>query len=416
MPKSPGRNSLLENVWRTITSFFSSSANVETGESRPGVYSTLFGSSSIFANHPGSDYVEIPIRDALRGRALIELRKNPEISTCLDILADDALSSEDGDEFGIAVAETLDDRVTPVDPVIAEILRAAIKRLFSNTLKTIIDEYLSYGDSFRSLIFSKDYRQILMLKQLPTWEMFRIEDENGIAIQFEQRQVSHFGDPDYVIHPAVCMHWRYRTRYKYGRSLFEEMIDDVISLQRGYSALNEAAINTGYNPNVHIMPDNWTPDQMKAYKIAYENERRNAQRTGKIVSDLYIGNKGDVKKLGNFNPDIKALVDNVAQRRNRLAMRSRIPPWMIGMPTQGARDIAGQPALAYARMIGSIRTALIGPVRTILNTELLLNGIPPEKMEYRLTMPKLYTDTITQSNNSNAPQDENIVEDGGEFE
>jgi hypothetical protein len=397
MPQAPGRNTKLENAWRQITTFFNRTANTPTGQTAPLVGQVgAFSSASFLSRRYDQEYLEIPVRDAYRARALIELRKRSEVSTALDILVGDIFSSEDGDDLGFTIGETLNDAKTPVDPKILEIGLALIDRTMRGTvLNTVVEEFLIYGDSFRSLMLSPDYSQILKIKHLPPWEMFRVEDENGMVERYEQRRMLSTTDPEYEIHPAICTHWRYRQLYKYGRSLFEEIIEDSNALEQGYFAVDKAAMAIGVNPNVHTMPEGWKKDQCDAYKISYENER---DRSGRIMTDFFVLAGGDIKKLSqSWNPDLKALIDNVMQRRMRIAMRSRIPPWMIGLPSQGARDIAGQPALAYARFIGSIRLILTEGLREIINLELALNGMKKDQMQYRIVFPKIYTNTTQQS-------------------
>ena len=397
MPQSPGRNTRLENAWRAITGFFNRTANTPTGQTAPTVGQVgVFSSESLLSRRYDQEYVETPVRDVVRARHLIALRDRPEVSTALDIIVGDVFSSEDGDDLGFTVAPTLNDNVTPVDPRLLEICLACIERTMRGTILSVaLEELLMYGDSFRSLVLDPNYKKILQVKQLPTWEMFRIEDENANVLRFEQRRFLGEAQQDLQIHPVIMTHWRYRRRYKYGRSLFEEIIPDSDALNQAYFALDKAAMAIGINPNVHIMPQGWTDKQADAYKRGYENER---DRNGRVMTDFFMLHGGEVKKLaGTWNPDLKALIDNVLQRRMRIAMRSRIPPWMIGLPTQGARDISGQPALAYARFIGSIRMVLAEGIRQILNLELALNDFTSEQMQYRIVFPKIYTSTQIQS-------------------
>jgi hypothetical protein len=84
---------------------------------------------------------------------------------------------------------------------------------------------------------------------------------------------------------------------------------------------------------------------------------------------------------------------------------------MIGLPSQGARDIAGQPALAYARFIGSIRAVLAEGVRQIIDLELAMNGFAKDEMQYRLIFPKIYTNTQMQSLADSTESDTAGIED-----
>ena len=411
MPQTPGRNTRLENLWRNISNFFARPFNAPTGQTAPLVGQVgYFSSEDVMSRRYDQEYVETPVRDVYRARQLIGLRARPEVSTALDILVGDILSSEDGDDIGLTVGEFLDvKKIIPVDPRLRQICLDCIDRIMmGSVLTTVAEEFLIYGDSFRSCVLDANCTKILRLKQLPTWEMFRVEDEDGVVFRFDQRKYLGEAMDNLQIHPAICTHWRYRRLYKYGRSMFEEVIPDSDALNQGYFALDKAAMAIGINPNIHVMPQGWTQKQADAYKRSYEIER---DRNGRIMTDYFMLNGGDVKKLSaTWNPDLKALIDNVLQRRMRIAMRSRIPPWMIGLPTIGAREISGQPALAYARMIGTLRTVLAEGVRQILNLELALNGYTLDQMKYRIEFPRIITDTQVQSglkNQDGTPTDNN---------
>jgi uncharacterized protein (UPF0262 family) len=401
MPQSTGRNTTLENLWRTVTTWTGRIFSTNTGQTAPTFGQVFSSSDSVLGRDYDQEYREIPVRDPYRGRQLIELRKCPEVSTAIDILVGDTFSNEDGDDSGFTVADTLNDNKTLADAEVVRICRECISRAMSGTtLWSVVEDYLSYGDSFRSIILSKDLSQIERLKQLPTWEMFRVEDEHQTVERFEQRSNMSELNTTNQIHPVVCVHWRYRRRYKYGQSLFEEIIPEADRLVGGYFALDKAAMAIGINPNVHVLPNGWTEKQRQGYIDAHNAEKR---KQGRIITDFYTLYGGDVKKLAsNWNPDLKALLDNVLQNRNRIGMRSRVPPWMMGLPTIGARDIAGQPALAYARFVGAIRVVLIEGIRQILDLELALHGYEKNQMLYRLVFPTIYVNPHVQSANNEA--------------
>jgi hypothetical protein len=394
MPTTPGRNNRLETFWRSITGWTGRLFNTPTGQTAPTIGQTVVSSESPFNRRFDQEYVEIPIRDSTRARLLISLRQIPEIATALDTIVGDVFSSEDGDDTGITIAPTLADE-TPLDPKLYQIALDCIDRVLRGTdLWAVVEEFLLYGDSFRSILLDPKLTKIERIKQLPTWEVFRVEDFNGDVLRFEQRNIIS-GPPQFEIHPAVCVHWRYRRYFKYGRSIFEECLPDAEALETAFFALEKAAMAIGVNPNVHIMPQSWNDKQRDAYRLAHDREKQQ----GKIVTDFYMTFGGEIKKLGGtWNPDLSALLDNVLQRRARIAMRSRLPSWLLGLPTQGQRDIAGQPALAYARFIGSIRVVLAEGIRQVIDLELALNGFTSDQMKYNLVFPKIYTNTQTQSN------------------
>jgi len=339
----PGRNGVLENVWRMVSGFSRSlfgGQQLPVNSRRNGVITTAR------ERNYDLEIREVPIRDAQMARELIELVQwCPEAATAIDILVGDVFSSEDGDDQGFTIAATLNDNVTPVDPQVRDVAIGIIDRLIGgNTLKVAVERFLSYGDSFCNVYVNTRTMRIDDLIFLPTWEIFKIQDEYGRLSHFEQRARLLDSEPR-EMHPITVVHWSYRPHYLYGRGLFLESTPDWAKLKEATEALAIAALTIGYNPNVHIMPDGASPEYQQAYRDDYEMRLADG-----IVTDFYMLNGGEVKKLGT-NPDLKALAENVLQWRSRIVMRSRVPPWLLNMPTQGARDIAGQPALAYARFV-----------------------------------------------------------------
>jgi hypothetical protein len=75
-------------------------------------------------------------------------------------------------------------------------------------------------------------------------------------------------------------------------------------------------------------------------------------------------------------------------------MKAQIPPWMFGLGTEGAREIAGQPALFFARHVNDLRTAFSTGLRHIFNLELALHGFRREEWRYRIIYPKIYVDPL----------------------
>ena len=115
-----------------------------------------------------------------------------------------------------------------------------------------------------------------------------------------------------------------------------------------------------------------------------------------MITDYYVLYGGDVKKVGTGS-DVTSLVENVGERRQRLNMQSRVPPWMMGIPSAGAKDISGQPALSYARYIGAVRAVFAEGVRQVINLELALNDYSAEDFDYEIVFPKFYTEIQQQS-------------------
>jgi hypothetical protein len=101
-------------------------------------------------------------------------------------------------------------------------------------------------------------------------------------------------------------------------------VSDWEYLKESTRDLASACRATGINPNIHIMPDCADEDYRKAYKTAYE-----AKKASSMVTDFYLMNGADIKKLSTVNPDITAISNTVLTWRSRIVMKSHIPPYLM---------------------------------------------------------------------------------------
>ena len=106
-----------------------------------------FSSETLHSRRYDEEYIEIPVRDAARARQLIALRSQPEVATAIDILVGDIFSSEDGDDLGFSVAETLNDNVTQTDSKLREIAIACIERNFPEGVSGHFEVLVDRGDA-----------------------------------------------------------------------------------------------------------------------------------------------------------------------------------------------------------------------------------------------------------------------------
>ncbi len=387
---------ILTKIWQGLTSLIASPI---LGQQRSRV--RLNNNDFTFL---GREYdleiTEYPIRDPVKARHLIEMWEYcAEIATAINEICDSCWSSDDGDDQGFTIAPTLNDNTTPIDPEIEKILKRLIDEVIGGiTLEPAIERMLIYGDAFCSISVSTKKMQIERILFLPTWEMFRLELNKGQLIGFEQRRFLQ-DESAIQFHPLTVVHWRYRRKTLYGRSLFWESSQDWENLKSATEDLAFASRAIGVNPNIHVMPGEVTENYRKAYKTGYE-----ARKKLGAVTDFYLMYGADIRKVSATNPDLKALIDNVLMWRGRIVMRSRVPPWLMGMPTVGAREIAGQPALAYARFINKIRMNMTQGIKQMCDLELALAGIPKEKWQYRIVWPRIYVDPYAMQLNPQADE------------
>ena len=401
----PGRNTLLERIWQSITSF---NRTPVQGQQRPlAGYLTSTDDTALGRSYD-LEISEIPIRDPQKARQLIEMYEYcTEVATAISEITDSVWSSDDGDDQGFGISPTLNDNETKVNPNVERILRRVIDEVIGGiTLEPAAERILIYGDAFASLGINSRKMQVERVLFVPTWEMFRIEDNQAQLLGFEQRR--YLSDSDAIrFHPIACVHWRYRRKTLYGRSLFHESVDDWKKLKAATDDLANASRAIGLNANLHFMPSCASEEYRADYKKNYE-----AKKALGAVTDFYLMNDADVRKLSQINPDLKALTDAVLVWRSRIVMKSRVPPYLMGLPNTGAREIAGQPALAYARFLNRVRASLSEGIKHILNVELALNDIPKRDWQYRLIWPRIATNpygvNIQTDDESNNPEIEDL--------
>ena len=374
------RNNLFIRLWNLITGFF----NPRFEGKQRSLSQRMRGIGHRAENNYDLEISEIPIRDAARARELIEISEYcPETARAIEVICHDVPASADGDDMGFAIPD--DGRYEePVDERVLELARSVSERVWTHSnLEIAISRLMAYGDFFAELDLkvTGNPRRINGIMFLPTWEMFRVEI-NGNLCAFEQRKFLTDSNP-IRFPPVKIVHGRYRRKNLYGRSLFHESPEDWAKLKDAIYDLATASRSVGVNPNIHTMPEGVDEDYKDAYRDAHE-----MQLSSGAITDFYFLPGHKLEKLASSNPDLKALVENVELWRKRIIMKSGVPSYLMGIQATGAQDISGQPAMAYSRMVNSIRMVLSESIRQTINTELALNQVPQELWTYRIKWPR----------------------------
>jgi hypothetical protein len=366
----------VENLWSRITGAFKL---LFTGSQRPLAAAQFQRTDYVTTRGRNFDLEisEYPIRDPEKARELIEICEwCPEASKSIQILISSAFSSADGDDQGFTLSDTCNDE-TPLDAMVYEIGMGAIGRvLTTSNLAMACERILSHGDCFAELSIDERASQVNGLMFLPTWEMFRVEVQGDLQ-RFDQRRRLWEENAEVSFPPAKIVHWRYRRKNIYGRSLFNESLEDWGRLKRSTEALLFAS-ESSIAADLHVMPEGADEAYLEAYRDTQQRER-----TDGIVTDYYTMSSGDVRRLSS-NPDLKALADSVLLWRSRIIMASGVPPYLLGLPALGAKEISGQPALEYARHVNWLRACLTEGIVQVLYTEFALKGIPEERWRGRI--------------------------------
>jgi hypothetical protein len=384
------------NLWALITGIFK--PLLFQGSQRPLGFRRLADNATVRGRNFDLEISENPIRDYEKARELIEMCEwCPEVSKAIQEIISSALSSADGDDQGFTLKADL------IDEEVYKICMACLERVLPiSTVAMILERMLSYGDAFSELCLDERGGQVEGLMLLPTWELFRVESQ-GEVLRFDQRRRLWEESPEIGFMPAKLIHWRYRRKNLYGRSLFNESISDWGNLRRATDSLTLAVEAIGINPNVHTMPEEADNEYLNSYRDGLE-----ARQADGIVTDLYMMPGGTIAKLANNNPDVKALGDNVLFWRSRIIMSSGVPPYLMGLPALGAKEIAGQPALGYARHVNWARAALTEGIIQLLYTELALKGVDAVRWrgKVRVVYPRIAVNIFQGQGQDNLAEDQ----------
>ena len=369
----------MANLTSSVSNLLSRLSKIFT----PQASKNLTGSRSVaygahLLRESGLEISEYPIRDAVKARELIEMREYCyEVRHCLSMAKQDAFSSTDGDDVGYAIADTLEDG-SRINADTKAIALDVITRKESHEsylcgglkLQKALELVLAYGDCFGSLAIEKegigrDDYGISRMMYLPTWKIFRIEDNQGNLQRFEQRRRLNQDPPEYVFLPPQIVHWRHEPQGLYGRSLFDASIYAWQNLQAATRNLAIAAENLSMNPNLHILPLETTPEQRQIYQSQYEA----AQRSG-TITDVYLYASMDIKKISNVNPSLEPLIKAMQQWQYRM-IPAGFPTYLFPNLMQ-SQEISLEPSRKYCRLRNSWCALLSEGLRQIIDTEIIL--------------------------------------------
>ena len=330
------------------------------------------------------EILENPVREPYMARQLIELREHSYIvSACLSYVQRDCFSSSDGDDRGFTIGNYLSDGETPINEQVKDIALDLFSRrnydhmtLGGNRLQKAIAETIVYGDCFFEIGIAKegigrnDYG-IADSLYLPTWEMFKKQDDRGVTQGYEQRRTISDSDPDYFFYPHQIIHFQHNQNRIYGRSLWHtrEQLTAWSKTKDAVDDLAKAARDLGQNPNIHTLPEGTTKEKMKQYKDAHRRHSADS-----IITNYYLYPNTKIEKMAGANPSLTPLAENLLQKRVEL-----IPPGFplyyfpeLSRKMTGSREISNQPALNYARIRHSWCAILAEGIKKALDVELVL--------------------------------------------
>ena len=373
------------------------------------------------------DIPESPLRPILfsheASRNLLEMCTwSLEFATCLRILSQNVFQDEDGsvhswklkhdkenpennpDDYIQGLVADLQHRQHGRDEVLGgEILEAAVRHM------------CGLGDAFMELSIERDGSGYAIARSiyLPSLSIFVDEDEHGGIQHYRQQIRVNPGNDDIVwsgVDQARILHFKSPNTGRYGLVPGLSQIDVWTDIKEAMADLADAARGASILPNIHTMP----PDKGENYKNAYREDYESRQREG-IIMDLFLSHGGKIEKLAAATPTLKPLLDNFLQLRYRM-MYPGVPVFLIpglGLEQGASKELGSAPALAYGKLINTIRSYLAKQIIWAIGLEVVLNrGYDywlTQRPKVELEWPKFITQEMPGLNPS--PRDEEVAQE-----
>lgn len=343
----------------------------------------------------------------------------------IDTVAADCFQEVGGQVTSWYVNDTLNDgsKVAP------EVLEIAKELSYSRNGKDLIlggdalmraaIECLAFGDSFLELgldksgINSSDW-DIVSSQFLPPFSIFAERDAQSQTVKYIQRTKLTPSETDIELNPVKILHFRYKPRGLYGNPITFPALEPWRKFKEASISLETAAKDVGIVPWLHILPK----DKTEQDRIDYM-ERHESMSASGIITNMYLFNDSDIRKAVSGSGDSLESLTNYSVQLANQCIPPRVPVWLFPGLTDASgntRDILGQPALTYSRLIAEVRSLLGEQIRWAICLKIVLRygydfyienrNFDVKWPEWVLTPLSDYVRNMNEStNNANNPQD-----------
>lgn len=333
-----------------------------------------------------------------------------EVSTSLDLLADNAVSADSGTQESFWVAYHDSDNIPEA---VQQLIEDTLKRtLWYEKAYSIARDLLKFGDNFLQYVVDND-SNVVRLMWMPPATMIRNEDAQG--------RLYPNGEAYLQVHPSTRiplagfypwqiehMRWNRTGSSVYGRALGYTARTAWRKLQAMEEALVINWLTRAFARLLFVLD---VTDMTEKEATKHIREFKNQLLTRKIakgvegveqlsvVKDIFIGRAyheiggraqaglADVKVLDTSSTGFSNLAA-IQYYRGKVVMSMRVPPAYLGLEENiNAKATLEQQDRRFARTIGAIQTQLSTAIKHTIDLQLLLKGLDPRKIPYYIMWP-----------------------------
>jgi len=313
--------------------------------------------------------------------------EDPRISAAIDTTAGSATNGSFTIHFNKAK--------TKVEKVLndADEIINGIKKRCQIDLKIlgIAKELLILGDAFLEVIVDFSTNEIINLKKLPARSIFRIEDEFGTLVGFEQKNelnevIAEF-EPWQILH----MRWNHFSGQLYGtsmirsvRSVYKKLKmteEDLVVRRRTRAGLK--LHHYGADPQEPLEPDE-----------VDEYIEQNSSSPLNVRTDFYSNGKWKIDVLKS--DDGVNQIEDIKHLEDALFIGLRTPKGLLGIGEDPNRATLERQEVAYIRLLNEVTNVISDQIRQVFDLGLTLKGLNPENIEYELIWDEKTVEDINQ--------------------
>lgn len=329
--------------------------------------------------------------------------EDTEISSALDIYADNATSG-DSDDVEVITINTEDDTVKEILEQVKEDLNLDIQAW------SIIRNIAKYGDDFEEVVIDNNFN-IVRLKHLKESTMIRNEDKFGRLDNPAFRQVREGSDTVIAeFQDWQVVHFRALTDRdsKYGRSILYSVRKVYKQLSMMEDGLVITRLTRAPLRYKHLIDtEGLTPDEAENHvdKVRRKLRKRRTinPKTGKMdleynpmsaEEDIFVatrqGSPANVEVLqGQSNLGV---LEDIKYFQNKKLAGMKVPKAYLSIEKEiNAKATLTQQDVQFARTVRRLQYSFQEGVKQIFDLALSLNGISPDTVEYTIGMPVINT-------------------------
>jgi len=376
---------------------------LDTDTKREGIIQDVFESQDRIVKYRDYDLMEDRI---------------PEISSALDIFADDVTATDPEKNTCFWINSEHEKTASMLNEVLTDKLN------LNEDLWSISRDLIKYGDEFEEVVISQN--GLKSVKSLHPSTMYRYEDYKGRLLKFEQKPNFYFNSANVTLYaslpnlnyaaskdnkvefvPWQIVHSRTRTQYRstlYGNSFLERVRHVSTMLRLMEEALTHLRLQKSFDRYMIFLDvGQLDPDRSLSYVKQVQKMIRRKRFIGSDgsftssispitpIDDVYLplrkGDQSRIEKLPGI--DVGGRLDDIKYYRSKLISGLKIPAAYLGFTEEYsgfANNTLAQQDKRYIRTVRRYQVIMKNLIKRLCDLQLYVLDFPFDEREFEVHM------------------------------